>query len=108
MNCTMDKVCEMNEMELEKVNGGFNLIGARYAKAEDVVFKFEVGSHVEIVTAYLWRAFTKGCTVIDRKVDRSIDGRYFCAWYKVRCSDELYDNDWYEEDVFEGGFYGHD
>ncbi len=108
MNNTMNKVGEMNDKELEMVNGGFDLIGERYSRPEDVVFKFEVGSHVEIVTMFLWRAFTKGCTVIDRKVDFTADGRKFCAWYKVSCSDSLYDDDWFPEEVFEGGFFAHD
>ena len=104
MNKVMDKAYEISDKELNMVNGGFYLIGEKYEKPEDVVFKFSVGGHVELVTVYIWRAFTKGCTVIDRKVDKCSDGKGYCAWYKVSCDSWFYDNEWYEEKEFEGGF----
>lgn len=105
MICTEAKNYELNDKELEVVNGGFMLVGEKYERPEDVVFKFSIGEHVEYVTLYIWRAFTKGCTVIERKVDMCSDGKGYCAWYKVSCDSWLYNNEWYEEKEFERGYY---
>ena len=113
MNCTVDKVmdksmdtaCEISDMELDTVSGGYRLIGRKYEKPENVVFLFEVGSHVEAVTAYFWRVFTVGCTVLNRKVALDYDGQGYCAWYKVSSSDGFFDNKWFAEKEFEGGFF---
>lgn len=95
---------EISDEELELVNGGYNLIGKIYGNPGDVVFKFAIGSSVEYVTAYIWRAFTKQCTVIDRKVDKYPGQEGYCAWYKVSCSWSRYNNKWFAEKEFEGGF----
>lgn len=95
---------EIKDEELSKAAGGYCLVGDVYDKPEDVVYKFNIGNHVEIVTAYIWRAFTRGCTIIDRKIDKSPAGKGYCAWYKVSCSSDSYNNQWFQESRFEGGF----
>ncbi len=104
INNNNTKAFEIKDEELNLVNGGYCLIGATYDRPEDVAYRFDIGSHVELVTAYIWRAFTVGCTVIDRKIDKCQNGKGFCAWYKVSCSDDSYDNVWFPEKEFETGF----
>ena len=95
---------EIKDEELDLVNGGYFLIADTFDRPEDVCYRFDIGRHVELVTAYIWRAFTEGCTVIDRTIAKSSDGKGYCAWYKVSCSDSSYNNCWFEERGFEGGF----
>ncbi len=104
INNTNTKAFEIKDEELNLVNGGYKLVGEQYDNPGDVVFKFSVGDHVELVTLYIWRAFTKGCTITSRKIAKSSGGNGYSAWYKVSCDSWLYDGEWYEEKNFEGGF----
>lgn len=94
---------EINDAELISVSGG------RYADyfdtPEEVAYRFHLNSSVELVTCELYNCcFTQKCTVIDRKVAKNNHGDGYCAWYKVSCEDSEYNNKWYQEMDFEGGF----
>lgn len=98
------KKYEISDSELEAVNGGYYLRGDMFDSPADVVFRFAIGEKVEYVVAYIGRAFTKQCTIIERKVGTYPDSNKYCAWYKVSCSNWLYNNEWYPEKEFERGF----
>lgn len=105
MNCTMNKAHEMNDKELEMVNGGLVLVADVYSRPEDVAYRFDIGRHAEIVEGILFgKVFTCGCTIVDRKIDMSYDGTGYCAWYKVSCDYYYYDGEWLQEKEFEGGY----
>lgn len=96
---------EIADSELDTVNGGYQLYGDIFEKKEDVVYRFEIGRVVEIVRGIAFgHVFTKQCTIIDRKIDAAEKGNGYCAWYKVSCSSNTYNNKWYPELDFEGGF----
>lgn len=98
------KRIEINEKKLQSVCGGITGIGNTYNHPEDVFFKFWIGQKVELVTGLCFHRFTKQCKVIEKKADKCEDSNSYCAWYKVSCSDEEYNNKWFPEALFEGGY----
>ena len=98
------KAMELNDNELENVNGGWRVNSDTFKTAEEVTFKWGIGAHVEKVRGYfMFHVFTKGCTVIDRKAAPKEGTDGFCAWYKIRIDGD--DNGkWFQEDAFEHGY----
>ena len=96
---------QISEEELAKVNGGYGVISVTYEKETDVVFKWNIGAHVEKIRAYAFlHVFTYGCTVIDRKAGKKKGTDGYCAWYKVSSDDSDYNDQWFAEDEFEYGY----
>ena len=104
MSTKVTKDFEINDKELDTVSGGYYPVGTVYKKPEDVKFLFEIGQEVELVVIYLGGPFTKGCKIIDRKVEREPGTDHYRAMYKVSCSFFYFNNEWYPETEFEGGF----
>ena len=96
---------ELKNEELEQVTGGWYVESDTFKTKEEVVFKWNVNAHVEIVTAYfVGHVFTKGCTVLAREAREKEGTNGFCAWYLVSSIHSDYNNKWYQEDSFEHGY----
>ena len=96
-----EKVKELSDEELEKVNGGGEK-GYYFETPACTCFKWKIGDHVELITCdTFFHTFTKGCTIINRTVGEYAPG-HWQGKYQVNCSDS-YLSGWYFEYEFEHG-----
>lgn len=101
-----EKITELTVEELEKVNGGtYILIPYTYPTEDSVVYKWNIGDHVERISQFtFFYVFTEGCTIIDRKAVKVEGNSGYCACYRISSSNKNVDNKWFDECLFEHGY----
>ena len=100
------KMNALTDKQLEKVNGGsYVLIPYTYPTEDSVVYKWNIGDHVEKIYHFTcFYVFTEGCTIIERKAVKLDGYNAYCACYKISSSNKNVDNKWFEERYFEHGY----
>lgn len=96
----------VKDEDLAEITGGFRVTYHYFKSAQEVVFKFEVGQHIEAVTSVGLisnHVYTKGCTVVERNALRDEDGHWL-PYYLVRSDTYTFNGKWLPEHCFEHGY----